>query len=55
MFALSEEPLRVAGVGGIVVVKPKKEPKRKASQHDPGVLRIALMVYGTSSVHFGDS
>ena len=42
----------------MVVVKPRDAPKEdeeKASQRDPGVLRITLMIYGTNSVHFGDS
>ena len=46
------------GSGGIVVVKPKNTPKEdegEASQRVPGVLRIALMIYGISSAHFGDS
>ena len=54
----AEEPLRVAGVSETVVVKPKNTPKEdeeRASQRDPEVLRIALMIYGTSSAHFGNS
>ena len=35
--------------------KHSKELKGEASRRDPGVLRIARMIFGTSSVHFGNS
>ena len=53
-----EESLRVVEVGRDgcrEAWKRIKEPKEEASQRDPEVLRIALMIYGTSSAHFGNS